>query len=372
MDRTHPCIGIVGSAGAYGRWLRTFFDARMGLAVLGHDPADPGSDRAEDLLGRADVLLFAVPIRGTAALIRDWTVRSGGREAGRLWLDVTSIKSGPVAAMLESQAEVVGLHPLTAPPKSPTLAGRVLAVCRARLEHWTPWLDTLLEALEAECVAVEPLRHDRAMALVQAMVHATHLAQAGVLDAQAPEVGDLTALLPLRSAAFAMDVAVAARILAQNPTIYEDIQFENPFVPEALRLLAERLAGIAGLVEQGDAAARARFRSEHLAGNRAAFGERALAAGNDTFERIGCLLADLAVPRSLSVLLPEDRPGSLRALLHVFERSGVNIASLHSARTQTGELHFRFGFDRATDAARVRAAASALREAGLGRVLSSD
>lgn len=161
--------------------------------------------------------------------------------------------------MLESRAEVVGLHPLTAPPKSPTLKGRVLAVCRARLERWVLWLEALLAALEAECVAVEPERHDRAMALVQAMVHATHLAQAGVLHESAETTGGVAALLPLRSAAFELDMAIAARILSQNPAIYEGIQFDNPHVPEVLRLLAGQLEGIARLVEQGDETARLHF-----------------------------------------------------------------------------------------------------------------
>ena len=105
-----PVMGLVGSAGAYGRWLRRFFVERMGLAVLGHDPSDPASDDVERLLAEADVLLFAAPIRVTEAAIADWTARSAGREQGRLWLDVTSIKQAPVAAMLQSRAEVVPLN----------------------------------------------------------------------------------------------------------------------------------------------------------------------------------------------------------------------------------------------------------------------
>ncbi|KAG1242966.1 hypothetical protein G6F68_015978 [Rhizopus microsporus] len=54
--------------------------------------------------------------------------------------------------MLASQAEVVGLHPMTAPPKAPTLKGRVMVVCESRLQHWQPWVDALCAALQAECV----------------------------------------------------------------------------------------------------------------------------------------------------------------------------------------------------------------------------
>jgi prephenate dehydrogenase len=76
---TSPVIGIVGSAGAYGRWLRRFFVERMRLAVLGHDPSDPAGDGIERLLADADVLLFAAPIRVTEAVIAECTARSAGR-----------------------------------------------------------------------------------------------------------------------------------------------------------------------------------------------------------------------------------------------------------------------------------------------------
>jgi len=181
-----PVVGIVGSDGAYGRWLRRFLEQRLGLEVIGHDPADAASDSPETLLDRAEVLIFSAPIRHTPALIADYAARSAGREAGRLWLDVTSVKSAPVEAMLVSQAEVVGLHPMTAPPKAPTLKGRVMVVCEARLSQWQPFVQQLCDALEAECVRATPEHHDQVMALVQAMVHATHLAQAGVLREYAP------------------------------------------------------------------------------------------------------------------------------------------------------------------------------------------
>jgi prephenate dehydrogenase len=369
VSTTHPLIGIVGSAGAYGRWLRVFFERRMGLAVIGHDPADPGSASEAELVERADVLVFSAPIRITPTVIDHYAALAAGREARQLWLDITSVKSGPVAAMLRSGAEVAGLHPMTAPPKTPTLKGRVVVVCRARVADWAAWLDELLVALEGAPVATTPEHHDRVMALVQAMAHATHLAQAGVLRGQAAAVGTLAGLLPFRSALFEMDMAVVARILSLNPAIYEDIQFGNPHSHAVLRELAAQLQRIAALVEEGTDAARAAVRREFLADNRAVLGAETLADGNYTFERVAYLLADLNDTQTLSVHLPEDRPGSLRALLAVFERHGVNIASLHSSRNPEGQLHFRFGFDSGTADCALAAAAREIDETGIGHVL---
>ena len=369
MTAAAGVVGIVGSAGAYGRWLARFFSERMQLQVIGHDPADPSSHTPAQLLEHADVLLFAAPIRHTPTLIADYVQASAGREAGRLWLDVTSVKEAPVQAMLASQAEVAGLHPMTAPPKAPTLKGRVMVVCEARVARWRPWLDALCTALQAECVRATPAHHDKVMALVQAMVHAAHLAQAGVLRGYASELGDLSALLPYRSASFELDTAIIARILSLNPAIYEDIQFGNPHVAPMLERLIAQLQQLQSQVIQGDETARAAFRQRLLQDNRDAFGPQVLDEGNYTFERVGYLLADLTERQALSVHLPEDRPGSLRALLHVFEEHGISLASIHSSRTPVGDVHFRIGFVPGSSDQAITAAAAEVDASGIGRVL---
>jgi len=371
LPNSNPMIGIIGSHGAYGRWLCRFFQTRMQAQVIGHDPADPASQSLDEVLDAADVLLFSAPIRLTPALIAECVRRANGRERGRLWMDITSIKVAPVAAMLQSEASVVGLHPMTAPPKAPTLKGRELVVCEARLEpHWQAWVAQLYRALEAECVYTTPDHHDRVMALVQAMVHATHLAEAGVLRHYAPLLGDLGALQPYRSTAFALDTAVLTRILALNPAIYEDIQFDNPYSLEVLEQLLAQLQRLRGLLRQGDDEARRSFRSEFLDANREATGQAMLDEGNYSFERLGYLLADLTETRCLSVHLPEDDPGSLRKLLLVFERHGLSLSSIHSSRTPAGEVHFRFGLDAGGTPETLMVVAEAINHSGIGKVLS--
>ena len=364
-----PTVGLIGSEGSYGRWLRRFFEERMGLPVLGAGPGRAGTVEPDELLDRAQVLVFCAPIRHTPAIIGDYVKRAAGRERGQLWLDVTSIKQAPVAAMLGSRADVAGLHPMAAPPKIGTLEGRTLAVCRARVARWAPWLDALLAAMRADCVEIAPAAHDRAMALVQGLVHASHLAQADVLRRCAAEAGGMPALHALRTVGHELDLTVTGRILAGNPAIYEDIQFGNPDVLPVLERLADATAALRDAVARGDEAARATLRQRFLAEPAAWFGAEALAARSHGFERMGYLQADLDAARFLSVYLPEDRPGSLRALLAVFERLGVNLASIHSSRTPEGELHFRIGLDRLpVSLALLRAE---VEDAGIGRVLEA-
>ena len=368
-DGRAPVVGIVGSAGAYGRWLAAFFRERMRLEVIGRDPHGDTALSPQALVARADVLVFSTPIRTATAIIREYVAAADGLEAGKLWLDLTSIKQAPVEAMLHSRAEVLGLHPMTAPPKTASLRGRVLAACPARLSRWQPWVDALLEAFEAECVVIDPLAHDRAMALVQGLVHASHMTQARVLRALADDAGGMPLLHALRTVGFELDMTVAGRILAGNPAIYEDIQFGNPHVLPVLRELAASVARLRDCVADGGDAARDDMRAAFLEGPKPIFDADGLATRSHGFERLGYLLADLAARPCLSVYLPEDRPGSLRALLEVFEALGVNLTSIHSSRTPDGQLHFRIGLDA------MPVSFSALREAvegaGIGRVLEA-
>ena len=365
-----PVIGIVGNAGAYGRWLAAFFRERMGLDVIGRDPHGDTTLSPRALVERADVLVFSTPIRAAAAIIDEYVVAAAGIETGKLWLDLTSIKQAPVEAMLRSQAEVLGLHPMTAPPKTPSLRGRVLAVCPARLSPWQSWVDALLVAFEAECVIIDPLAHDRAMALVQGLVHASHMTQAHVLQALADDTGGMPLLHALRTVGYELDLTVTGRILAGNPAIYEDIQFGNPHVLPVLRELASAVERLRDCVADGSETARGEVRGAVLDGPKAMFDADGLAMRSHGFERLGYLLADLAERPCLSVYLPEDRPGSLRALLEVFESLGVNLASIHSSRTPDGQLHFRIGLDA------LPVSLAALREAvegaGIGRVLEAS
>jgi len=367
-----PCVGMVGSQGAYGRWLHRFFEERMGLHVMGRDLHGDTAVNKRALIESVDVLVFCVPIRQTPSIIRRYIEHAAGAERGQLWLDITSIKAAPVAAMLTSQAEVVGLHPMSAAPKSATLRGRAMVVCEARLDKWRPWLERFLAATEADCVRADADQHDRVMALVQGMVHATHMAQGAVLRELAPMVGDLDGIRPFGSVGYELDVAVTRRILASNPAIYQDIQFENPYVAPMLERLAAHIDSLRDLVRQGDDAARERMRQTLLTQSRSYVGEQAVAEGSYAFERLGYLLADLREPRYISVFLPLDRPGSLRALLSVFEQREINLDSIHSSRSAEGELLFRIGVSRDGDGTALHDAMQAIEAEGIGRVVEAS
>ena len=167
-------IGILGVEGAYGKWLRAFFE-RIGFEVIGSDLNTELSN--EDVAQQADVLIFSVPIRYTVEVIE--SVLPFLRE-GQLLLDITSVKQGPVNAMLKSKAEVVGLHPMCAPTVE-TWKGQTVMLCPARLEKWRTFVFDVLEASEATVKMTTPEEHDHQMAVVQDLPHASILVMAALL-----------------------------------------------------------------------------------------------------------------------------------------------------------------------------------------------
>lgn len=360
----NPVIGVVGSAGGYGRWLCEFFARRMGAEVLGHDPAQADSLAPAELLRRADVLVFSVPIQHTERVIEQYAAIDPARATDQLWLDITSVKQMPVNAMLRSGAEVVGLHPMAAPPKTPTLSGRPLVVCEARLQRWRPWFERFLTATEAACVHCSPELHDQRMAAIQNVVHGLHLAQFLALARTSTNGDSPRDYLPFRTTGFEADLATTARMLQADHRLYADILLHNPNALAALRGVQTALTDIIDSIAQRD---RDALLQGPFAEASAWFGKDMLAEGHRTFERIGYLLVDLSVEPFVFIHLDRDAPGSLRQLLAIFEEAAINIDSLHSSRSAQGEVHFRIGFARATSSSVLNAALQRIEDAGLGR-----
>ncbi|MHC4129805.1 MAG: prephenate dehydrogenase/arogenate dehydrogenase family protein [Planctomycetota bacterium] len=112
-------VAVIGGHGAMGKCMAKLF-ADLGHAVM----LSP-----EEAASVADVVLISVPIDVTVDVIR----RLGPRVRNdALLMDVTSIKTGPVEAMLAAcQAEVVGTHPLFGPSVH-SLQGQRIVVTPAR------------------------------------------------------------------------------------------------------------------------------------------------------------------------------------------------------------------------------------------------
>ncbi len=209
-------VAIIGCKGAFGAWLDAFFRYH-GSHTHGSD-AEGGKDANKEAVAASDVVVFAVSLGNMDDVIRSLVPYS---RPDQLWMDVSARKVGAIQAMLESQAEVVGMHPLFAPPDHLSWKGEKVAVCPSRLSAWAQWFDGFKKATLAEFIDVDPGFHDHCMIYEQNMVHASLLAQAMVISSVgcgADAINRLATKLSRRQ------WAAMARLFRQSPELFAEMQ----------------------------------------------------------------------------------------------------------------------------------------------------
>lgn len=221
LDR--PVV-VIGGNGALGRCLASFF-VRSGyeLRILEKDDWA----RAPHILANAALVLIAVPIEHTCAIIENLPKLP----ADCVLADVTSIKRAPLKAMLGVHAgPVVGLHPMFGPDVK-SLAKQVVVVCPGRDATRCNWLLEQFAIWGAVLRQEKPEHHDRAMELIQAMRHFTSMVYGIFLQRQQ---ADLQELIRLSSPIYRLELAMVGRLFAQSPQLYADIIMAAEGLPALL------------------------------------------------------------------------------------------------------------------------------------------
>lgn len=195
-------VCIIGELGSCGKWWKRFFQARS-CEMTGFDK-DASAEERQRLVREAEVVFFAIPIPVIISMIRELAPFS---RPDQLWMDVSGFKSAVMSALLKTQAEVVGLHPLVAPEDQDDLQGEVLVVCPSRVAKWHRWLDNFLFETKGDIHKVNPWDHDRAMLANQNAVHLSAILLAMVIEKLKADPDDVATFRtrfsrqPLRSVA---------------------------------------------------------------------------------------------------------------------------------------------------------------------------
>ncbi|MCH7527715.1 MAG: prephenate dehydrogenase/arogenate dehydrogenase family protein, partial [Planctomycetes bacterium] len=194
----------------------------------------------------ADVVIVSVPITVTEQVIREVGPHV---RADALLTDVTSIKQGPVKAMMDStSASVLGMHP-TFGPGVHSLQGQRVVICAGRGREWGDWMRKMLTARGLVITEATPEQHDRTMAAVQVLthfqtqVHGLALARLGV---------PLHESLEFTSPAYLMELYVAARHFAQAPELYGPIEMMNPRTGEVTSAFASAAKDLGEILADRD------------------------------------------------------------------------------------------------------------------------
>jgi prephenate dehydrogenase len=236
-------VGVIGGRGEMGRLFADFFTSlnyQVGIADLETQRSN------REILEDSDVVLFAVPLHKSSVIIGELAPYA---RPNQLLMDVTSLKVGPVEAMLRSQSAVVGLHPMFG-GRIASFAGQTLVACPVRIssQDWivTRDLFTRRGIRVKEC---SPQEHDRMMSIIQVLFHMTTMLTGRVLRELSVDIRET---MEYTSPSYRLEINLLGRMFAQNGELYSAISQMNPYTGDIITLLKQGLAAYEKWYESAD------------------------------------------------------------------------------------------------------------------------
>jgi chorismate mutase/prephenate dehydrogenase len=244
---------VIGGGGNMGRWFCRFLTAQ-GFAVEVADPAGPVDGYPSVLDWRAvtldhDLIVVAAPMPATSEILH---ALAAAPPTGVVF-DVGSLKSplrDGLRALRGAGGRVTSIHPMFG-PDTELLSGRHVIFCDLGDADATAAARALFGSTMATLVDMDLESHDRLIAYVLGLSHALNIA---FFTALAESGEAAPRLATLSSTTFDAQLQVAARVAAENPDLYFEIQQLNDYGTESLAALLYAVERVRSVVRAGDKA----------------------------------------------------------------------------------------------------------------------
>jgi chorismate mutase / prephenate dehydrogenase len=236
---------LVGGRGSMGCFFaRWFQQSDYELRVLDRDDWP----KVETLAAGIDLCVLAVPIDVTPAVAAKIAPQL---PRGCVLADITSLKTGPLRAMLGAYSgPVLGLHPLFGPTTT-TMDKQIIVVTPGRDLPAGQWLLDQLRVWGNVLVETSAAEHDEIMGIVQALRHFATFAFGQFLCSRGVPI---FRTLELSSPIYRLELAMVGRLFAQDPELYAEIVFATPERQALLKQFVQSLQQNLPLIERGDKA----------------------------------------------------------------------------------------------------------------------
>ena len=229
---------VVGGAGRMGRWMGRFLETQ-GYTAGALDPLATKAENqwATERLHSADVVVCATPPGAIVTFYGEWARK---HPTGVIF-DLASIKSplmDPIHHLQAAGARVASIHPMFGPDIA-LLRDADVVVCETGDEPATAAVEELFRATTARLVRLPLADHDKIMADLLSLAHATAIAFALSLPEE---------VHPVRSTTFQALQSLAAEMVRESPEVFYEIQTDNPYSASSVKKLQAALERIAGIV----------------------------------------------------------------------------------------------------------------------------
>lgn len=246
-------IAIIGGTGKFGKHLAENLEDKNSILITGRNlerAREACKEHSwspltqEEAAETADVIIISVPISVTVDVIHEIGPHVS---EDTLLCDVTSVKKKPVEAMKKYSDEVLGMHPMYAPSNS--INGQKIVLCPEKGKKWTE-MEEFWSRKGGDIHITEPETHDKAMSIVQGLMHFSELVMAETIRKSDLEDSELD---EYSTPIYQLLTDLTARMLNQKPGLYGSIQAENPENEEVRERFMESAQEIKALVDDEEA-----------------------------------------------------------------------------------------------------------------------
>jgi len=244
---------VIGGCGKMGGWFAEFL-ASQGFNVVIADPAGslPGFESLTDWESDAldfDLIVLATPLSATTPLLMTLAKRAPRALIFDLGSLKTPVRAG-LDALVKAGCRVTSLHPMFG-PDTELLSGRHVIFIDLGNAAALQEAQDLFAPTMAERVVMGLDEHDRLIAYVLGLSHALNIA---FFTALAESGEAALRLAKLSSTTFDSQLDVAARVAAESPELYFEIQSLNDYGGESLQALKQAVERLVTAVTTKNAA----------------------------------------------------------------------------------------------------------------------
>lgn len=245
---------VIGGTGKMGRWFTEFL-ASQGYSVTIADPHGRPDNTAyayiadwRDSALEFDLIVVATPLKIANVVLQELAVR----KPRGIVFDIGSLKTPlrqGITALQSAGCKVTSVHPMFG-PDTELLSGRHVIFIDVGSKEAIAAAQELFSATMAQQVVMSLDEHDRLIAYVLGLSHALNIA---FFTALAESGEAAPRLAQLSSTTYDAQVDVAARVAAESPDLYFEIQHLNDYGRESLLALRRAMEKLWQSVSTGDA-----------------------------------------------------------------------------------------------------------------------